>query len=447
MSTHELNNKKVIVAGAGLAGLAAARDLELAGARVAVCEARERVGGRVLTIREGFAAGQHAEGGADLIEGAQRHLLDLATAVGLEPVRILRRGWGFYGADARGRRRVHAGARTWGQAAHQLRPEIQDYCLSEKRWDSAIAVDIARRSVSEWLRDVKASPIFVAGMRGLRGFFLADPEELSLIAVVDQFSADDDPGDNTFCRIPGGNDLLPQYVAKYLKGTVHLRTVVRRIVQDADGVRVTVERNGRRDEMPADFCVLALPASTLRDVIVDPQLPPDQQRAIASLRYGPATRVLLQFARRFWRRATRPIAFGSDLPIGAVWDGNEQQRGPAGILSLLAGGRASRELQDIVKAEGGEGVARRLAWMGTPSTLLSTRVITWEADEWARGGYAYFDPTFDPRLRAWLSRPAGRLLFAGEHTSERWQGYMTGAVESGKRAAAEVRHLARMAGA
>ena len=56
----------------------------------------------------------------------------------------------------------------------------------------------------------------------------------------------------------------------------------------------------------------------------------------------------------------------------------------------------------------------------------------------AGGGYAFFDPAFDPRLRGWLGRPHGRVFFAGEHTSVRWQGYMNGAIESGRRAAAEV---------
>ena len=56
----------------------------------------------------------------------------------------------------------------------------------------------------------------------------------------------------------------------------------------------------------------------------------------------------------------------------------------------------------------------------------------------ARGGYAFFDPSFDPTRRAWLPRPCDRLFFAGEHTSQRWQGYMNGAVESGRRAAAEI---------
>ena len=69
----------------------------------------------------------------------------------------------------------------------------------------------------------------------------------------------------------------------------------------------------------------------------------------------------------------------------------------------------------------------------------------WEADPWARGGYAFFDPAFNPSLRAWLARPFGRLFFAGEHTSIKWQGYMNGAIESGRRAAAELNAAHRMA--
>jgi monoamine oxidase len=114
------------------------------------------------------------------------------------------------------------------------------------------------------------------------------------------------------------------------------------------------------------------------------------------------------------------------------------------MLTLLAGGRASGELRAIISAEGMHGVLHRLRWLGTPAPLLAARTVTWEDDPWARGGYAYFDPSFDPKLRDWLSRPAGRVLFAGEHTSHRWQGYMNGAVESGRRVAAEVRALVKL---
>ena len=64
---------------------------------------------------------------------------------------------------------------------------------------------------------------------------------------------------------------------------------------------------------------------------------------------------------------------------------------------------------------------------------------------YARGGYAYFDPGFPPALRSWLALPTGRIFFAGEHTSVKWQGYMNGAVESGRRAAAEIAAVASTA--
>src|SRR5262249_46381330 len=170
-----------------------------------------------------------------------------------------------------------------------------------------------------------------------------------------------------------------------------------------------------------------------------------QHDAIARLRYGRVTKTLLQFSRRFWRAVGRPRAFGSDLGFGALWDGNEEQRGRSGIVSLMAGGSASDATQAIVEREGMAGLAGALDWLGASSAERGgSRQCVWESDPWSRGGYAYFDPGFDPALRQWLARPFGRLFFAGEHTSFRWQGYMNGAVESGRRAAAEIEAVHRL---
>lgn len=438
MESRRLSGTRVIVAGAGLAGLAAARDLEFAGARVTVIEARERVGGRVHTVR-GLGA-LHAEAGADLIEAEQQHVLDLAKAVGLKTVRILRGGFGFYGPDARERRRLFSAQSTFEEVARRLRGEIADYCLADKRWDSAVAVSLARRSVADWLRTQPRGTSFASHVKGLRGFFLADPEELSLIAVVDQFASGDTPGAGRMFRIADGNDALPRAVAERLRGRVLLGSELTRVTQDERGVRVSIEDRSGRRELASDYLVVALPATTLRNIAFEPAMPFHQARAIRSLKYGAATRMLLQFTSAFWRSRGRPRAFGTDLPTGAVWDATEGQIGGA-VLSLLAGGRASRELHQIIDQEGEAGVVRRLAWLGRPSTLVTARVVRWESDPWSLGGYAYFDPSFDPRLRECLWRPFGRVVFAGEHTSVRWQGYMNGAIESGKRAAAEVRAL------
>jgi monoamine oxidase len=433
-----LRGIRVLVAGAGLAGLAAARDLESLGATTIVVEARDRVGGRVWTWREGFHAGQHAEAGADLIDSTQKALISLARDLDLRIARILKGGFGYYGVDERGRVRPQSMEAGFGSIWQALGASIRAHNLAERRWDSAIARELARKSVAGWLKDVGASAQLTSRFRGFRGLFLADPEELSLLAIVDFFSEVEGSGWGTQHRLVGGNDQLATEMARRLQCEVRLRTVLRRIRADEHRVVATVEHASTAGEISADYMVLAIPASTLRDVVVEANVPDRQRDAITRLRYGHATRLVLQFERRFWRATGRPAAFGSDQPTGAVWDGNEEQKGPAAILSFLAGGGASAALQSILQTEGPVGVARRVEWLGKPAHVLASRSVSWEDDPWARGGYAFFDSGFDPELRDWLARPAGRIVFAGEHTSIRWQGYMNGAVESGQRAAAEV---------
>jgi monoamine oxidase len=442
MPSRDLAGTSVIVAGAGLAGLSAARALEKRGAAVTVVEARERVGGRVWTLRDQFAARQHAEAGADLIEDEQEHVLALAKELGLKPVRILRESFGFYGPDARGRRKIHHGPGAMAKIGKLLADDVRDFKLAEERWDSPVATRLGRLSVAQWLDRVKAPAALKAGVRGFRGFFLADPEDLSMLPLVEQFAESGVPGRGSIFRIEGGNDRLATTIVKRLRGAVLLGTVVRRIRRHDERVTVTIEALGKpHTELSADFVVCALPASTARGVFFDPPLPETQRHAIERLRYGCATRVLLQFDRRFWKQPRRPLAVGTDLPTGAVWDGNEQQRGPQGILSFLAGGQASKALQDILHSEGERGVIRQIEWLGRPARLIASQVVAWDHDPLARGGYAYFDPSFDPMWRAWLARPTGRIVFAGEHTSIKSQGYMNGAIESGLRAAAEISAL------
>ncbi len=428
-----------MVAGAGLAGLSAARELEKRGAAVTVVEARDRVGGRVHTIRGAFASRQHAEAGADLIEGGQEHVMSLARELGLTPARILRRGFGFYGIDHRGKATIRTGPGRLMSVGRYLGDAIRDFTLAEQRWDSAVAARLGRFSVASWLERAKAPADVRASMRAFRGFFLADPEDLSLLPLVEQFAEWGAPGRDEMFRIEGGNDRLASGLARRLRGALLLKTIVRRIVRRRDGVIVTIEALGQpHTEIHADYVVCALPASTARGVTFEPALPDPQHDAIAHLRYGCATKLLLQFERRFWRKPGRPLAFGSDAPFGAMWDASEDQRGPHAILTFLAGGHASAALQEILREEGERGVVRRLDWLGRPTRLLASQSVVWDHDPWSRGGYAYFDPGFDPLWRGWLARPAGRLVFAGEHTSIKYQGYMNGAIETGLRAAAEI---------
>jgi len=431
--------KHVLIAGAGLAGLAAARDLESRGVTVTLIDARDRVGGRVVTVREGFAGGQYAEGGADIIESGQTEVVALAKELRLPLVRILKDGFGFYSVNAKGRPEIRKGTRQIEELFKPFYPAVHEYSLLEGRWDGPVAEALGRESVAAYLKRVGAPAETIARMRALRGFFLADPEDLSMLAMVDFLSTGFGGEEGSF-RVKGGNDQLATGLAATLRKKVKLRTILRRVSDYGGGITATVEDHSGRHGIRADAVILAMPATALRDVDFEPALPGVRREAISTLKYGGATRLLMQFDTRWWVKPGRPRAFGSDLPTGAVWDGNEQQGGRHGILSLLAGGRASAELVDIINKDGAEGVADRLRALGKPSPVLAAHLIRWNDDPWARGGYAFFDTEFRPEWRDLLAAPHGRIFFAGEHTSVRWQGYMNGALQSGHRAAAEVWH-------
>lgn len=438
---QSLRGVSVLIAGAGLAGLVAARELDHRGAELVIVEARARLGGRVWTWRDTFAEGQHVEAGADMIEESQTEILHLAEELGLRPVRILKSG--FSGFQSSVISSGQGAARGWEALENALEEQIRAYRLAERRWDSGVAEALAGMSVASWLDRIHANAEMRSTAIGLRGFFLADPTELSLLALVDQFAEDETPGQGRMYRIEGGNDGLAAALAVPFTNRIRRNTVVVSIGHSAAGIDAAVRTpDGTIDHLRADYMICTLPTTALKAVRIDPPLPSAKMAAIEQLRYGPATRTALQFERTPWRALGKPRAYGTDLPIGAVWDGNEEQNGEAGILSLLAGGSASAATRELLARGGIAEVLKQLAWLPIGQTkLLTHRAFSWEDDPWSAGGYAYFSPTYDPSWRAWLARPVGRLLFAGEHTSLRWQGYMNGAVESGLRAAAEVRAL------
>ncbi len=435
----------VLVAGAGLAGLTAARELVKKGATVTIIDARARVGGRVITFRDPLLFGQHAEAGGDLIDESQTEICALIKDVGLRMARILAGGFTSI-SESGGRKRV-AGQHGWAELQKHLRPEARAFCLSEQRWDGGVAAALAPESVADWLDRIRATKRLRDVAVGMRGFFLADPRDLSLLALADQFAEDGVPGGEKMFRIVGGNDRLPARLASPLQSRMHLETTLLRVRHAAAGITATLERRGTRHELRADYLVCAMPATTLRDVVFEPAMPEPQQRAIAVLRYGDATKTALQFERATWRRRGKPGGFGTPLPIGAVWDGSEEQRRTAsqpsgrqpGILSLLAGGGASGATRELLANGGPSRIVRELTWLDLAKTkLIAWSSLTWEHERWSRGGYAFFDPQFPPALRTVLAQPLGRVFFAGEHTSLRWQGYMNGAVETGLRASEEV---------
>jgi hypothetical protein len=187
---------------------------------------------------------------------------------------------------------ARAGTKGWDRLGRVLGDLVSRYRLVERRWDSPVTVALGRQSVAHWLDQIKADEELRSTARGLRGFFLADPEQLSLLALVDQFAelADSDSWGSESYRIDGGNDRLAQAMAAALGERVHLRTEVAALSQRGRGVRASVRNSNRMAAIDCDYVVCAVPASLLRRIPIAPALPSQQHDAIANLKYGAGSR-------------------------------------------------------------------------------------------------------------------------------------------------------------
>jgi monoamine oxidase len=433
-----MNNTRVIVAGAGLAGLSAAHELARRGAAVTLLDARERAGGRVWTVRDGFAHGQHAELGGEFIDEHHSRIRTLANGFGLELVQVLRGGF-THRFRRRGGDTVLSRSGPWEPLRDLLAPLVRRYKAARGRDDAAAIREMSTFSLRGWLREQSADPDVHAMVDSMRGFFLAEAEDLSVLPVVAQLAEAGSPSQTPVYRMVGGMDRLIDALVAHTPARLLLGHQVRAVSQAADRILVrATDQRGLLQEIEGDALVVTLPATTLRDIEITPALPEDQQRAIASLRYGCATKVVVQCASPGLQRR-RAQAFATDGALGAFWDATEGQPSASpSIINFLGGGAVSPKL--AARGEAGAGaLLSELCWLGLAGApVLGTCSVTWEDDPFALGGYAYADPGFDPAWKPLLSRRAGRIVFGGEHTSEDFQGYMEGAVESGQRAAAEL---------
>jgi monoamine oxidase len=441
--TPTLRGQRVIIVGGGLAGLVAARDLIARGADVQLLEARHRLGGRVWTVTDNEFSETPIELGGEFIDSDHDAIRALCREFRLTLQPVLRHGFGM-ALDVNGRVRLFNGQRTiWNGFKSALAREAAAFRAADCDWSSTVAQQIGRHSMQTLLEARGASREVIASAQALRGFFLADADQLSALVAVELSMLPRDPGHINVSRIKGGNDRLVQALAKQKGLKIALRSPVTRIEHDDREVRVMAADGTRRGAaIKGDYLVLATPAPITRALDISPAPPASLRRAWQALLPGPATKAHVRFDKAWWRKPGRPRAWGSNLDTGTLW---EHAGTGAACLTLLAGGRASQSLRALLEDGGPQRVIRRLSWLGDIEDARDIRGISWELDPFARGGYVAFGTDFRPEWRAELSRSLGRIAFAGDHTSRQWQGYMNGAVESGHRAARDIEIMKVMA--
>jgi monoamine oxidase len=394
---------KVVVVGAGFAGLAAADALREQGSEVTVLEARDRVGGRVWSVP--FAGGM-VERGAEFILPQNTTVESLAKRFDLP---LVRKGTPYGRRAPRGAEAV---------PGHELDAVFDRISAGE-------SVPGAE-TVAEAIDGLALEPRMAALIRARIEVSMGHPADDLRPEVLSEGAATF--GDFHSYTVEGGNAELARALALELGGAIHLSSPVRRVRWEGDGVTVGTDAG----ELEADAAVIAIPTAPLSEISFEPRLRGPTAEALASVRYGQNAKLfvalrgpsppsaIMSVRRRFWSY-TQLDSSGEPAPFVTAYAGT------TGAVGELAGSAPPTGWIDELAA------LRPELELNPEATLLST----WHDDPWVRGSYSARSRS-SPLRDEELSTPIGPLHFAGEHTAGDWHGLMEGALRSGQRAARQV---------
>lgn len=450
---HTARPKRVVVIGAGAAGLVAAYELSRRGHEPVVLEAQNRVGGRIYTLR-GFAPDLYAEAGAMRIPRVHKLPLAYCELFGLKlrpfvmnnprtfvyiagkrhTVAAVNTQPELLGFDLEDHERGRTYEQLWDDATRELRD------LYDREGETALDTMVGKYghySIREFLVERGFSP----GALELYGVMSFREANMNA-AVIEQLREIVGRAFLDMQEIAGGMDLLPQAFYRHLRGSVRFGAQVYAVTQDSDKVSVHYRTRSGTFSESGEYVICTLPFGVLRHLDFVPSLSRPKYRAIRELNYNASTKILLQVAHRVWERADGIVGgtTATDLPIRRLvypsYSDPEDQRGV--LLASYTWG------QDAVRW-GALSEEDRIALALKDVAKIHPQVVeevedgashAWHNDPWAGGAFALFEPG-QQHLHDDAVRSEGRIYFAGEHCSL-WHAWIQGALESGIHAAQRV---------
>lgn len=421
---------RVVVIGGGFSGLAAAYELSKAGYEVTVAEARNRVGGRVISFSD-LVPGKNVEGGGELIGSnhpawvgyAKQFNLDFLD-VGEEDLEfpIVLNGKRLSGDESEA---------LWEEMEKAFAPLLVEAAKvdADRPWTAANAAALDRRTLAHWISGLDVSPMCKDGIRAMmtadNGVITEWQSYLANLAMWKGGGLEEYWSDSEVYRCKGGNQQLATKLAAAIGASrVLTRTPVRAVELTDAGARVTLA-SGKTLE--ADHVILTAPPSTWNKIAISPGLPADLMPQM-----GTNVKCLIGLRGPFWRRADLAPDLLSDGPVNMTWHGTDGQPGAGEALVGFSGGPSADQCR--------EWGARRIenyltelekVYRGIRPSYTRARFMDWPGDPWTKASYSFPAPGQVTAQGPTLHDGIGRLHFAGEYSSYAFMGFMEGALHSG----------------
>ncbi len=440
-TTTRNERRRVVIVGAGFAGLACAYELKTAGYDVTVLEARSRVGGRVLSFSD-FVAGKNVEGGGELIGSNHPAWVAYAEKFGLSFLDVTEDEALEFPLVLGGRRIEAAEAEAlWEEmnAAYARMNADAAHVDADRPWMTRDAAALDRRTVAEWVGAQDVSDLCRHAMHAQltadNGVATERQSYLAMLAQVKGGGLERYWTHSEVYRCRGGNQQLATRLAAAIgQDHVTLGAPVTAIAIRDDGVAVM---QGSERKIDADDVVLAVPPGVWNKIEITPALP-----AALTPQMGVNVKHLSALKGRFWRDAGLSPDSMTDGDVSMTWEATDNQpaEGGAAMVAFSGGPPAERcrARQGAARDEAYKAALEAL-YPGYGRNVTATRFMDWPGDAWTMGGYSFPAPGQVTTIAPVLHDGIGRLHFAGEHTCCAFVGYMEGGLSSG---AALARRLA-----
>ncbi len=429
---------RVVVIGGGFSGLAAAYELSKSGYDVTVAEARNRVGGRVLSFSD-LVARKNVEGGGELIGSNHPAWNAYAKQFGLKfldateedleaPIMLGGKRLSSDESDA-----------LWEEMETAFNTIVTDAAKvdADRPWTSPDAAALDKRTLASWINALQVSPLCKSGLTTMmtadNGMVTEWQSYLANLAMVKGGGLEKYWSESEVYRCQGGNQqLATKLVGAIGAAKVLTRTIVRSVVVTEKGARVALA-NGK--VLEADHVILTAPPPTWNKIAIDPALPSGLVPQM-----GTNVKFLMAVNGPFWRRAELGPEMMSDGPVSMTWHGTDGQRGAGEAMVAFSGGPAADQCREWTATARTANYLSELQkiYKGIRPSFVRSRFMDWPSDPWVKASYSFPAPGQVTTQGPTFHDGIGRLHFAGEYCSYAFMGYMEGALNSGAAAARRI---------